>query len=155
MLVQVRLVAEHGKAERAGWVALDKIQLIRAECELEPKEAAPPTYPPPTESTSQPPNEDVFCSFQENNCNFTIEGSGDFKFTRTKSSDVGLIGEDHNHSPEGMILFAEAKSDSPENVWTSVGTNIFKGADHVIECFHFWFFIDGFLVKMLSCLKCL
>ena len=141
-------MAEHGKKESAGWVALDKIQLTRAECELEPKEAAPPTYPPPTGTTSPSPNEDVFCSFQENICNFTIEGSGDFKFARTKSSDVGLIGDDHNHSPDGMILFAEAKSDSPDNVWTSVLTNIFKGDEHIIECFHFWFFVDGFLVNI-------
>ena len=141
-------MAEHGKTERPGWVALDKIQLSRAECELEPKEAAPPTFPPPTESTTLPINEDVFCNFQENNCNFTIDGSGDFKFERTKASSVGLIGEDHNHSPDGMILFAEAKSDSPDNVWTSVVTNLFKGDDHVIECFHFWFFIDGFLVNI-------
>ena len=149
----VRLVAEHGKTERTGWVALDKIQLSRAECELEPKEAAPPTFPPPTETTSPsaPPDEDIFCSFQQNKCNFTIQGSGDFEFARTKASNVGLIGEDHSGSPDGMILFAEAKSDTPDNVWTSVSTYSLKGDEHIIECFTFWFFIDGFLVKRDIC----
>ena len=142
----MRLVAEHGKAERSGWAALDKLKMVRGDdCMLEPKEAAPPTYPPPTDTTT-PADEDIFCSFQDNNCNFTILGSGDFLFKRTKASSVGLIGEDHNHSPDGMILYAEAKSETQDNVWTSVETNVFNGANHVIECFHFWFFVDGFLV---------
>ena len=146
-------MAEHGKEERTGWAAVDKIKLIRQECSLEPQEAAPPTQtPPPTESTTVPPEDDVFCNFQENICNFTILASGDFIFKRTKASSNELIGEDHNHSPDGMIL--NAKTESPglrttDYVWTSVETNVFKGKDHIIECFHFWFFIDGFLVISL------
>ena len=139
-------MAEHGKQERIGWAAVDKVKLVRQECLFEPKEAAPPTTPSPTVSTTVPPEDDIFCNFETDLCNFTILGSEEFKFKRTKASSVGLIGEDHNHSPDGMILYAEGKSETPDYVWTSVETKVFKGQEHVLECFHFWFFIDGFLV---------
>ena len=145
----VRLVAEHGKANREGWAALDNLQMFRSEdCMTEPKEAVPPPTAPPTESSTISPDEDVFCNFQDNLCNFTVQGSDLFKFKRTKASSVGLIGEDHNHSPDGMILYAEGESPE-ENDWTSVLTTMFKGQDHVVECFHFWFFVDGFLVGFI------
>ena len=128
-----------------GWAALDKISLARKECMFEPHDAVPPTIPP-TESSTVPPEDDVFCTFQEDNCGFTIEGTGDFLFTRTRGSEVGNIGTDHHGNADGMFLFASSSDESnSEDVWSYVTTTEFVGEKHAIECFHFWFFIDGFL----------
>ena len=132
--------------DRPGWAAIDKIALIREECMFQPKDAVPPT-PAPTESTTVPPFDDVFCTFQEDLCDFTVSGTGDFLFRRTKGSDAAQIGTDHHFNSEGYFLFAESKSDGRGNVDTFIETKEFNGDEHVIECFQFWFFIDGFLVS--------
>ena len=146
---QIRIVAEHGKQDRNGWAALDKVSLVRTKCEFEPKDAFPPTTPSPP-STTVPPHDTELCPFQENLCNYTVEGVDEFKFTRTRGGDVGEIGTDRHGNEDGYFLYAQKTfAANPEAVWTYVLTDEFNGDHHPIECFHFWFYIDGFFVRIL------
>ena len=146
------MVAEHGKMDRPGWAAVDNIALIREECMLLPQDAAV-SSPAPTESTTVPPFDDEWCTFQEDLCNLTVSGTGDFLFTRTKGSDAAQIGTDHHFNAEGYFMFAESKSDEPGNVMTYIETKKWNGDEHPIECFHFWFFLDGFLVYIAEAIS--
>ena len=101
---QIRIVAEHGKQDRNGWAALDKVSLVRTKCEFEPKDAFPPTTPSPP-STTVPPHDTELCTFQENLCNYTVEGVDEFKFTRTRGGDVGEIGSDRHGNEDGYFLY--------------------------------------------------
>lgn len=114
----------------------------------EPVDALPST-PGPTQSTTVPPMDDVFCTFQENLCDFTIKGDDNFLFTRTQGNQVAAIGSDHHGNADGYFLYAESSIGIPDMVWTYVMTNNFDGEKHAIECFHFWFFIDGYLVSLI------
>ena len=117
---------------------------------LLPPDAAPPS-PAPTKTSTVPPEDDVFCTFQDGLCGFEIKSSmGEFKLERTKGSDAEEIGADHHSNSDGYFLFAKQKSLQPEEVWTSVSLNeeIGEHGEHVIECFNFWFFIDGYLVGL-------
>ena len=113
---------------------------------FQPPEAFPST-PAPTETSTVPPEDDVFCTFQEDNCGFDIQSSsGEFKLERTKG---GEIGTDHHSNTDGYFLFAKQKSLTPDEVWTYVyiPEEVGPHGEHSIECFNFWFFIDGFLVR--------
>ena len=104
---------------------------------------------PATSTTSQsttPSGDEEFCNFQENECEFLIEGDGDFIFTRTKGSQVEAIGSDRNGNADGMFLYAQSGEREPTSVYTYVMTTEFSGEKHEVECFHFWFYIDGFFV---------
>lgn len=113
---------------------------------FQPPEAFPST-PAPTETSTVPPEDDVFCTFQEDVCGFDIQSSsGEFKLERTKG---GEIGTDHHSNTDGYFLFAKQKSLTPDEVWTYVyiPEEVGPHGEHSIECFNFWFFIDGFLVR--------
>ena len=89
----LRLVAERGAEQTAGWLALDDIQMKRTdECMTLPPGAAP-TSPAPTQSSTVPPQDDVFCTFQHDTCNFTIEAEGNenFKELRKYCTDLHFI----------------------------------------------------------------
>ena len=55
------------------------------------------------------------------------------------------IGSDKNGNPDGMFLYAHEERE-PTSVYTYVMTTEISGEKHPVECFHFWFFIDGFFV---------
>ena len=112
-----------------------------------PPDAIPST-PAPTQSTSLPPEENTHCTFQVDDCGFEIEGDGDFKFARTSGSDVEAIGSDHHFNPSGMFLYAQSSDREPSSVFTYVITTEFDGDKYSIECFHFWFYLDGFMVDI-------
>ena len=142
-------MAEHGKIDKPGWAALDKVSLVRSECMFQPPEAFPST-PAPTMTSTVPPEDDVFCTFQEDVCGFEIQSSSEeFKLERTKASDAEEIGTDHHSNSDGFFLFAKQKSLIPEEVWTyiAIPEEVGPHGEHAIECFNFWFFIDGFLVR--------
>ena len=136
---------EHGKEHTAGWASLDDLSLERKQCSYLPKDAMPPTSAP-TESTPQP--DEWFCSFQDDLCNFEVEGDEEFKFRRTSGSEVEAIGVDHAENADGKFLYAQADGNTPPatDVFTYVISDEFDGKKHDIECFHFWFYLDGFLV---------
>ena len=114
-----------------------------------PPDAIPSTAAP-TQSTSVPPEDDVFCTFQEDNCGFEIEGNGDFKFARTSGSDIeSPPWEDHHGNPSGKFLYAQSNGSESDILFTSVKTSEFVGDKHIIECFHFWFNLNGFLVNII------
>ena len=147
------MIAEHGKMDRKGWAALDKISLTRSDdCMYEPTDALPST-PGPTLTSTVPPDDDVFCTFQEDLCDFMVEGQDNFLFSRTKGEDVNAIATDHHGNSDGYFLYAWSNTTEPDMVYTYVVTNTFDGEHHPIECFNFWFFIDGFLVSRFCQLK--
>ena len=113
-----------------------------------PHDAIPST-PAPTQSTTVPPQDDVFCTFQEDNCGFEIDGDGDFQFARTSGSQAEAIGTDHHGNAEGKFLYAQSGDREPSSVSTYVISTEFQGDKHKVECFHFWFYLDGFLVNIL------
>jgi len=102
-----------------------------------------PTTPQPSQSTTVPPEDDEFCTFQEDDCDFTIEGDGDFKFERKSGSEEVSIGEDRNGNAEGMFLYAQSGGGDSGLLTTYVISKEFEGEKHIVECFHFWFYIDG------------
>ena len=106
----------------------------------------PPTSAP-TESTAPFPDE-VSCTFQDDTCDFEIRGEGDFKFTRKSGSEIEAIGVDHSEDPNGMFLYAQADGKETSQVFTYVTSPEFDGAEHEEQCFHFWFYLDGFLVSL-------
>ena len=125
-------------------MAIDDFEFIRSECMFKPHDASPPT-PEPTESTPAA-DTPTHCTFQVDDCGFEIEGDGDFKFERTSGSQVDAIGSDHHENTEGMFLYAQSSAREPSSVYTYVITGEFDGTKHTVECFHFWFYLDGFLV---------
>ena len=142
----MRFIAEHGKENSQGWAAIDDFEFIRSECMDKPPDAIPST-PGPTQSTTVPPTDEGFCTFQEDDCGFEIEGDGDFKFER-KSGSQG-IWSDHHGNKDGMFLYAQSADREPSSVYTYVMSSEFNGTEHIVECFHFWFYLDGFLVNLV------
>ena len=113
-----------------------------------PSDALPPTTTPdPTQPTTVPPTDDEFCTFQEDNCGFEIEGDGDFKFER--KSGVEGIWTDRHGNADGMFLYAQSGGRDSSLINTYVISQEFAGEKHIVECFHFWFYLDGFLVNIL------
>ena len=92
---------------------------------LLPEIAAPTTLAPsPSPSTTMPPNEgnirfvllthgthtDLGCTFQEDFCDFDVDGEGDFKFERFNGSQIPIIGADHNENQAGVFLYAHSEA---------------------------------------------
>lgn len=140
----LRWVAESGRST-VGWAAMDDLRLLRTDdCLLEPHNAEPPTTQEPT--TTQPLPSDIHCDFQVDECGFEIAGEGDFLFHRARASDVvPNIDSDHNFNQEAYFLYA-SKAPTPNllETFTSLRTQELKGNQHPLECFNFWFYLDGF-----------
>ena len=68
------------------------------------------------------------------------------QFARMNGSEASGLQADHHGSEEGMFLYAGAGPGAgPASTW--VITQDFNGENHIVECFQFWFYIDGFMVK--------
>ena len=148
----MRIVVEHAHQGDLGWLAMDSLELARKECMTLPHDSVPSTIGP-TQGTTVPPTDDVFCTFQQDDCGFQIEGEGDFLFQRKTGAEVPAIGSDWHFNSEGMFLYANSGEGNSNLLNTYVITQEFDGDKHKVECFHFWFFLDGFLVSSLFICK--
>ena len=88
---------------------MDEFSLVREECpHFLPPEAFPSSTTPSLSSTTPPPDEDLGCTFQENLCDYEVNGDGGFVFRRSNGSQVTAIGSDHNFDESGVFLYAES-----------------------------------------------
>ena len=100
---------------------------------------------------------DFGCDFEHDLCGFDIHGIEGFQFERKKGSDVDQF--DHNGVDSTYFLYAEAVGvDEPVEVTSCEGTNgqvffqvvtsiespLIQGDASALQCFNFWFYIDGF-----------
>ena len=62
------------------------------------------------------PSLDLGCTFQENFCDFEVDGDEGFKFTRVNGSQVPAMDGDHTFDPSAVFLYAQsdAVADSTE-----------------------------------------
>ena len=136
-------------ADLTAFIAIDDFALHPTDtCEVLPiPEGNTSTSPGTTITSAVPPDEDVFCTFQENLCDFEVEGTEDFKFERKKGSEVDLIGEDRHGNADGIFLIAQSGDGTSDLVFTYVISPYFDGEKYQNECFNFWFYVDGFLVS--------
>ena len=78
-------------------------------------------------------------------CGFEIaDGPTAFPFERVQGKDVSSIDYDHNYNIDAYFLYAH--DDSVTKDYTYVQSGSFEGLYHPLECFQFWFYVEGFKV---------
>ena len=100
-----------GTGGKGGWAAVDEFTLTREGegCQILP-EIANPITPEPTIGSTVPPDEDLGCTFQDDFCNFHVQGDEGFVFKRMNGSGVPSIGSDHSFDESAVFLFASSEA---------------------------------------------
>ena len=83
------------------------------------------------------------CDFETDFCGFEVSGSKTFNFTREQAGHISDSQDgplfDHSGSRNGY--FAYVFSESGNEAQTEIETHMIHGANHLLECFSFWFAI--------------
>ena len=153
-----------------GWVAIDDFIFLPAidDCSIHPPTADPQqTTANPSETTHIPPslyhkfvNQEIFgpvsaiqCEFETGFCGFEVSGSKTFNFTIEQAGHIIEDGPlmDHNGSSNGHFAYILSESGNTETAQTEMETYMIHGANHLLECFSFWFAIKvkSFLFSLI------
>ena len=87
----------------------------------------------------------IECNFEDGFCGFEVSGIKTFNFTINSGEDISIYDDgpatDENGSKTGKFVYVSAADINAELAQTEIETYMIHGADHLLECFHFWFTI--------------
>ena len=125
--------------ENNGFVALDSIVLVEDynNCDIIPADAKP-SPPTTTTTTPSPPSLDN-CDFEQDLCDWSQEGPGEFIFQRRQGQSLEPgqgPEEDHNGDSQRWFVIADGSYGEPDVSTALLSPVVTTSSD---TCFSFWF----------------